>query len=285
MAGKVAHRKALAKSLINHCEINGDSRIHSNFSQSKAKTFRIVSSAPNIQNIVKDERFRRVFVPEPNCVFVGADFSQIQIRIIAHLALSDPGCSYVGFAGPLLNNEDIHSDTAKQLQIDRDFAKKINFSACYGMGAKALSEILGVSDCFGILKNWHKKYPEIDFLRNKHFDLAEKNWYLVSPFGQYRHFDERERLALMTKAFNSMVQMVESSIIKIAIVKIYDKMFENKIEGHLSLTVHDELLFNVKKDHSKELKNIVSETMTSCVELKVPLRATVKIGNDWYEVH
>ena len=160
-----------------------DSRIHTHFNQNVANTFRITTSNPNLQNVNKDERFRKLFIADPGMKFIGADYDQFQLRIIADLALANGIDS--GFAKVLKLDTDIHSYTAAYLSIDRDLAKRINFSVCYGMHTGTFQKILKCSEeeAIDIFDKWHKKFPEVKLLHSKYVEEIKKKGYVSSIYG------------------------------------------------------------------------------------------------------
>lgn len=278
--------KNILKGILGSCEYNGDSKVHVRYSNSE--TSRIYTKEPNIQNLKKRKNVRNIFVPESGYCFVGGDFSQIQIRIISHLAVRKGFDS--GFYEHLKKGDDIHDITAKELGISRKDAKTFNFACCFGATSYGINkqfnsrEFLDKHRSYSrFLRAWHNKYPEVFRLKSLYFDFQEENGYVSDFSGAKRFFDKRKILNQWVP-FNSVIQMTESSIVKVAIVKFYKKMKELGIDCYLSIFVHDEIIFSVEEQHKEKAALILKDTMESAVSLKVPLRAVVAHGYNWYEI-
>lgn len=281
-------------------EIGEDGRIHTTFKQTETRTGRISSAEPNIQNIpVRTElgrEFRRFFTAKEGYVLVDADYSQIELRILAHL--SDDKAMIEAFR----SGEDIHTVTASQVfdqPIEwvtpemRRSAKAVNFGIVYGIGAFSLSKDIGVSvaEADRYIKNYLNKYSGVDAYMKKTVADGRKNGFVTTMWGRRRYVPELsasnknvqklgERIAM-----NTPVQGTAADVIKLAMIKVYRRLAEEKLDAKLILQVHDELIAEASESCAERVAQIVAEEMENAAELRVPLTVDAKIGKSWYEAH
>ena len=276
-------------------------RIHTNYMQSVTATGRLSSNSPNLQNIpirtALGKEIRKAFCPkDDNHLLLCADYSQIELRIIA--GLSEDQSMIDAFK----NNRDIHTETASKIfqttasQVDREMrnkAKMVNFGIIYGISAFGLSQRLGIKRTEGkmIIDNYFKEFPLIKTYMENNIEKARKLGYVETIFNRkrflhninsgnatMRSFDERN-------AINAPIQGSAADIIKLAMIDIYQEMTKFKMKSKLLLQVHDELVFDMHKDEEVELKNLVEDKMTNAIDFKVPLQIEIGIGNNWLEAH
>ena len=281
-------------------EIADDGRIHTTFKQTETRTGRISSAEPNIQNIpVRTElgrEFRRFFTAKEGYVLVDADYSQIELRILAHL--SDDNA----MIGAFRSGEDIHTVTASQVFDQpvewvtpemRRSAKAVNFGIVYGIGAFSLSKDIGVTvaEADRYIRNYLAKYSGVDAYMKKTVADGRKNGFVTTMWGRRRYIPE---LASSNKnvqklgeriAMNTPVQGTAADIIKLAMIKVHKRLAEEKLDAKLILQVHDELIAEASADCAERVAQIVSEEMENAASLRVPLTVDAKTGRSWYEAH
>lgn len=273
--------------------VDKQSYLHTQFNQSVTSTGRLSSSNPNLQNIpIKTARgklLRKAFVVRSNYELITADYSQIELRILAHLSEDKNLCK------AFINNEDIHSFTASQIfnislkavnSEQRRRAKAVNFGISYGQGVFGLSESLGVSrtEASSIIKNYHSRFPLVQEYMESVKEQAYKDYYVKTLLGRKRYLPDlfSSRVSIQKfgerAAINAPMQGTASDLIKLAMIEV-----ANSLDAFLLLQVHDELivesLVENRKDNILELKNI----MESIIKLKVPLKVNVSFGNNWLE--
>ncbi len=280
--------------------IAGDGRIHTTYKQTETRTGRISSAEPNIQNIpVRTElgrEFRRFFVAQEGYKFVDADYSQIELRLLAHI--SDDEAMIEAFK----SGDDIHTITASQVFNQppewvtpemRSSAKAVNFGIVYGIGAFSLSKDIGVSvkQADEYIKAYLAKYRGVARYMDETPENAKKNGYVTTMFGRRRYIPELQMSnkniqALGRRiAMNTPVQGTAADIIKLAMVKVYARLKAELPEARLILQVHDELIVEAKECDAEKAAQILCEEMENVAKLSVPLTADVKIGVSWYEAH
>ncbi|MGN0706679.1 MAG: DNA polymerase I [Faecalibacterium sp.] len=280
--------------------IGPDGRIHSTFNQTEARTGRLSSDNPNLQNIpIRTElgsQLRAYFVARPGCVLVDADYSQIELRILAHIT-GDENMQQAFRSG-----EDIHRDTAAKIygmpldQVSprlRSSAKAINFGIMYGKGAFSLSKDLGVSvkEADAFLKSYLAAYPKIDDYMEKTIADAKQNGYVSTLFGRRRSLPElsssnyQVRSSGERMARNTPIQGTAADVIKLAMVRVWRRLRDEKMESRLILTVHDELIVEAPEAEAEKAARILREEMEGCVQYSVPLSTDVHIGKNWLEAH
>jgi DNA polymerase-1 len=280
--------------------IGPDGRIHSTFNQTEARTGRLSSGEPNLQNIpIRTElgsQMRAFFVARPGCVLVDADYSQIELRILAHIT----GDEHMQEA--FRTGADIHRSTAAKIyripesQVTprlRSSAKAINFGIMYGKGAFSLSKDIGVSvkeaDVF--LHNYLDAFPQVDaYMKNCIADAKEKG-YCSTLFGRRRYLPELASTNFQVRASgermarNTPIQGTAADVIKLAMVHVWRRLREEKMESRLILTVHDELIVEAPEAEAEKAGRILREEMMGCVQYAVPLTAEVNQGKNWLEAH
>ncbi len=281
-------------------EIAGDGRIHTTFKQTETRTGRISSAEPNIQNIpVRTElgrEFRRFFTAKDGYVLVDADYSQIELRILAHL--SDDKSMIEAFR----SGEDIHTVTASQVfdqPIEwvtpemRRSAKAVNFGIVYGIGAFSLSKDINVSvaQADEYIKSYLAKYSGVDAYMKRTVEEGKKNGYVTTMYGRRRYIPElsasNKNVQALGKrmAMNTPVQGTAADIIKIAMIRVYKRLSEENLDAKLILQVHDELIAEANENCAERVAQIIAEEMEHAAYLRVPLTVDAKIGKTWYEAH
>lgn len=280
--------------------IADDGRVHTTYKQTETRTGRISSAEPNIQNIpVRTElgrEFRRFFVAEKGCKLVDADYSQIELRLLAHI--SDDEAMIEAFK----SGEDIHTITASQVFNQppewvtpemRSSAKAVNFGIVYGIGAFSLSKDIGVSvkQADEYIKAYLAKYRGVARYMEDTPEEAKKNGYVTTMFGRRRYIPElqmsNKNIQALGKriAMNTPIQGTAADIIKLAMVKVYARLKKELPEARLILQVHDELIVEAKECDAEKAAQILREEMENVAKLSVPLTADAKIGDSWYEAH
>lgn len=274
-------------------------RIHTHFNQNVAATGRLSSTDPNLQNIpVRTElgrKVRRGFVATPGNVLVGADYSQVELRLLAHFS-QDPTMMQA-----FRENQDIHAQTASEVlgialkdvkPIDRSKAKAVNFGLMYGQSSFGLAKTLRISR--GEAKDYITKYFErfssiksyLDGLKEE----AEKHGYAITMHGRRRYLPDIHSSNRTIKAnaermaINSPIQGTAADIIKLAMIEVEKRLSEKDYEAQMLLQVHDELIFEVKKERAKELADMVREVMEGVVELSIPLKVDVGTAENWFDL-
>ena len=277
-----------------------DGKIHSKFNQTVTVTGRISSTEPNLQNIpIRQElgrEIRKMFVASSDDnVLTDADYSQIELRILAHIADDE------AMKDAFKNNRDVHTETAKKLfgaddditPLLRSRAKAVNFGIVYGKGAFSLAQDLSipVKEAKSYIEGYFEKYSNIKKYMTDIVIFGKENGYVETLFGRRRYLPELkssnfiQRSAGERMAFNTPIQGTAADIIKIAMVKVYHTLKENGLKSKLILQVHDELIIETKKDELEKVKSILTECMQNACTLSVPLTAEAKTGKTWYEAH
>ena len=280
--------------------IGPDGRIHSTFNQTEARTGRLSSDNPNLQNIpIRTElgsQLRGFFIAKPGCVLVDADYSQIELRILAHIT----GDEHMQEA--FRSGQDIHRSTAAKIygipleEVTprlRTAAKAINFGIMYGKGAFSLSEDLGVSmrEAGTFLKNYLDSFPKVDGYMEKTIADAKEKGYVSTLFGRRRALPElsSSNFAVRTSgermARNTPIQGTAADVIKLAMVRVWRRLRAEKLESRLILTVHDELIVEAPEAEAGTAARILKEEMEGCVQFAVPLETDVRQGKSWLEAH
>lgn len=277
-------------------------RIHTSFNQALTSTGRLSSSNPNLQNIpIRDERgreIRKAFVPEDdNHIFYSADYSQIELRIMAHF--SNDSNMLEAFNKYSL---DIHTATAAKIfnipasSVTKDMrrqAKTANFGIIYGISAHGLSERLQISRTAAkeLIDNYFISFPDVKTYMNNSIEKARENTYVETLFGRRCYLPDINSSNYLVRSYaertaiNAPIQGTAADIIKLAMVNIYKKFQENNLKSKMILQVHDELNFDVLLSEKEIVEKIVAEEMTNVVKLSVPLEIEAKFGNNWLEAH
>ena len=280
--------------------IGEDGRIHTRFNQTEARTGRLSSDNPNLQNIpIRTEmgsKLRAYFVAKPDCVLVDADYSQIELRILAHVT----GDAHMQEA--FLSGADIHRSTAAKIYNIRpedvtprlrSSAKAINFGIMYGKGAYSLSKDIGVSvkEAEAFLQTYLAAFPNIDGYMEKTIADARQCGYVSTLFGRRRALPELNsnnhniRASGERMARNTPIQGTAADVIKLAMVRVWRRLRNEKMESRLILTVHDELIVEAPEAEAEKAAQILREEMEGCVHYAVPLSTDVHTGKNWLEAH
>lgn len=303
---KILQHRALKKLLSTYVEalpklIHPETgHIHTSFNQAVTATGRLSSSNPNLQNIpVRGEdgrEIRRAFVPEEGEVFFSADYSQIELRIMAHL--SEDEHMVADFNSGL----DIHAATAARIfhkpveEVDRDErrkAKTANFGIIYGISVFGLSERMGVSrgEAKELIENYFATYPKVREYMNKSIERAKQTGYITTQFGRRRYLADINagnatvRGYAERNAVNAPIQGTAADIIKLAMVAIDRRLREEKLQTRMILQVHDELNFSVPPTELEQVRHLVVEEMERAFQMRVPLVAECGEGTNWLEAH
>jgi DNA polymerase-1 len=273
-------------------------RIHTSFNQTGAATGRLSSSDPNLQNIPirtpRGEEIRRGFVPRAGWQFLVADYSQIELRIMAHLS-GDPA-----FIQAFHQGGDIHRQTAALIfgvpleQVTADMrarAKTINFATIYGQGPFALSRQLGISqeDAKSFIAKYFERFAGVRAFLDRQIKLAREQGYVETIFKRRRYIPEIKDRNFNMRAYgernaqNSPLQGSAADLIKLAMIRIHDALQENKLRSRMLLQVHDELVFEAPPAELETLGHLVREHMERVVELRVPLVVDIGVGPNWLD--
>ena len=273
-------------------------RIHTSFNQTIAATGRLSSTDPNLQNIpIRTEmgaEIRRGFVPQEGHVFFSADYSQIELRILAHYS-EDPA-----FVEAFRQGEDIHRQTAALIfgvprqevtREMRDRAKTVNFAVIYGIGAFSLGNRLGISNAEGkqFIDAYFERFPGVRAYLDRQIELARAQGYVETLTGRRRYIPEITARNFSVRAFgeraatNAPIQGSSADIIKIAMIDIHRELQEGGLRAKMLLQVHDELLFEVPREQVDDLRAMVKAKMEGAIELKVPLLVETGLGENWLE--
>ena len=278
--------------------IEEDGRIHSTFNQTITATGRISSTEPNLQNIpVRMELgrlIRKVFVPEDGSVFLDADYSQIELRVLAHMSGDEKLIQAYREA------EDIHRLTASQVfhvpydevtDLQRRNAKAVNFGIVYGISSFGLSQDLSITrkEAAEYIEKYFETYPSIKVFLDRMVDEGKEKGYVSTMFGRRRPIPELKSGNFMQRSFgervamNSPIQGTAADIIKIAMNRVYARMIREGLKSRLVLQVHDELLIETKKDEVDAVSRILEEEMKGAAQLAVELEIDMHQGESWYE--
>ncbi|WP_419259778.1 DNA polymerase I [Borreliella afzelii] len=282
--------------LINH----KTNRLHTSFIQTKTATGRITSINPNLQNIpIKDEKGRKIrkaFKPENGNIFISADYSQIELAILAHLSQDE------ALIKAFENNKDIHTETASKLfKIEekeitpdlRRIAKSINFGIIYRMSDFRLAKELGITkeEAKGFINSYFDSYPKIkEFITNQ-INFVRNTGYSETILKRRRYIKEinsnnyLERSAAERIAINSIIQGSAADIMKIAMVRVFNEFKSKKMESKILLQVHDEMLIESPIKEKNEVEKILKIMMETAYTLNLPLRANIETGKSWGEIH
>lgn len=279
-------------------DIDMDGRIRSTFNQTITATGRLSSTEPNLQNIpIRMElgrQIRKVFVPKDGFVFLDADYSQIELRVLAHMSGDER------LIEAYRENADVHRTTAALVfhvpyeevtELQRRNAKAVNFGIVYGISGFGLSRDLNITkkQAEQYIADYFETYPNVKAYMDSLVEMGKKKGYVTSMFGRRRPIPELESKNFMQRQFgeriamNSPIQGTAADIIKIAMIHVDEKLREKKLASRLILQIHDELLIETREDEIEEVKQILEHEMASAADLQVPLIAEVKQGGNWYE--
>jgi len=276
-------------------------RVHTSFNQTVAATGRLSSSEPNLQNIpIRTEvgrRIRKAFIPGArDHLLLDADYSQIELRIMAHLSQDE------ALIESFRRNEDVHRRTAalvfnlpvEEVTADhRRKAKEVNFGIMYGMGAYGLSQRLDISvdEAEEFIHGYFASYPKVNDFMQRSIQEARENGYVTTMLNRRRYLPEitsdnrQVRQFAERTAINTPIQGTAADLIKVAMVRIAKRMAEERLRSMMILQVHDELVFEVPKDEVNVMTQLVRQEMESAIELKVPMKVDVGVGEDWLAAH
>lgn len=291
-------KSTYADGLINFIEQDG--KIHTTFNQTITATGRLSSTDPNLQNIpIRIELgklIRKVFLPEEGHLFVDSDYSQIELRVLAHL--SDDEKLIAAFK----NGQDIHRSTASLVfdtpfdevtDIQRRNAKAVNFGIVYGISAFGLANDLNIGrkEAQAYIDSYFEKYPKIKAFLDKTVADAKEKGYIKTMFGRIRPIPELSSSNFMQRQFgervamNSPIQGTAADIIKIAMIRVHDRLLKENLKSKLILQVHDELLIETAEDEKEYVIELLEEEMHKAADLKVSMEVGTECGYDWYDAH
>lgn len=289
-------KSTYADGLANY--IREDNRIHTNFNQTITATGRISSTEPNLQNIPMrmelGRRIRKVFVPREGCVLIDADYSQIELRVLAHMSGDEQ------LIEAYRMDEDIHRITASKVfhtpfeevtDLQRRNAKAVNFGIVYGISSFGLSQDLSITpkEAAKYIEQYFETYPKVKEFLNKLVADAKEHGYVTTMFGRRRPIPELSSSNFMQRSFgervamNSPIQGTAADIIKIAMIKVWKALKDEGLKSKLILQVHDELLIEAYQDEKEAVQRILSENMKSAADLAVTLEVDMHSGENWYE--
>ncbi len=280
--------------------IQTDERIHGTFNQTITATGRISSTEPNLQNIpIRMEigkAIRKVFIPNDGCVFIDADYSQIELRILAHMSGDEK------LIEAYKEEKDIHRATASQVfhvpleevtDEQRRNAKAVNFGIVYGISSFGLSQDLSITrkEAEQYIEDYFKTYPKIKSCIDEFVKNAKEKGYSETMFGRRRPVPELKSSNYMQRSFgeriamNSPIQGTAADIIKIAMINVDKRLRKEKLNSAIVVQVHDELMLEVPENEIEHAKKILVEEMSNAVQLNVPLEVSAKTGKNWLEAH
>ena len=300
---RVLRYRTLTKLKSTYCDgllkvIGEDGRIHSSFNQTETRTGRISSTEPNLQNIpVRTElgrELRRFFTARSGWVLVDADYSQIELRVLAHVANDQ------NMIDAFLNGEDIHRATAAQVfhqppemvtPLMRSRAKAVNFGIVYGIGAFSLSQDIGVSrkEAGDYINAYLEHYSGVRDYMEKVVAEAKDKGYSETIFGRRRYLPELSSSNFNMRSFgervarNMPIQGAAADIIKLAMIRVENRLEKEKLRARLILQVHDELIVEAPEEEAQQVAALLKEEMESAVQLSVPMIADANIGKTWYD--
>lgn len=278
--------------------VGEDKRIHTNFNQTITATGRISSTEPNLQNIpMRTElgrKIREVFVAKEGCVFMDADYSQIELRILAHMSKDQK------LIEAYESHEDIHAITASQVfgvpfnevtPLQRRNAKAVNFGIVYGISAFGLSRDLSISkkEAAQYIDQYFATYPGVKTYLDACVELAKKEGFSETLYKRRRPIPELASSNFMTRSFgervamNAPIQGTAADIIKIAMIKVYEGLNAAGLKTRLILQIHDELLLEVPEEEVEQARQILQTAMESAADLAVKLEIDLHTGKNWYD--
>ena len=279
-------------------QIADDGRIHTTFQNMVTATGRLSSTDPNLQNIpVRTElgsEIRKMFVPSDGCVFVDADYSQIELRVLAHIA--DDQTMQEAFR----SGTDIHTATAAQVfgvepeqvtPLMRRHAKAVNFGIVYGISEFSLADDIGVTrkEARQYIDNYLAHYAGVRTYMHDIVEQAKQDGYVTTLFGRRRELPELKSSNFNIRSFgervalNTPIQGTAADIIKLAMLRVDAALKQQKLKARLVLQVHDELIVECPVKEAEQVKKIVTAEMENVAQLRVPLLAEAKVGASWYE--
>ena len=305
VVGKVLEYRQLTKLKSTYADglagyIGEDGRIHTTFNQTITATGRISSTEPNLQNIpIRFElgkMIRKVFKPEPGYIFMDADYSQIELRVLAHMSGDE------ALINAYNSDEDIHKITASKVfntpldevtPLQRRNAKAVNFGIVYGISSFGLGQDLNITrkEAQEYIKSYFKTYPQIKNFLDELVEQAKTRGYAITMYNRRRPVPELSSTNFMQRQFgervamNSPIQGSAADIIKIAMINVNKRLKSENLKSRLLLQIHDELLIETHESEVDKVRKILINEMKSASNLKVSLEVDANTGNDWYEAH
>ncbi|MCT4638321.1 MAG: DNA polymerase I [Bacteroidales bacterium] len=302
---KILEFRGVKKLLTTYIEplpalVNGDNKIHTSYNQAVAATGRLSSTNPNLQNIpIREDRgmkVREAFVPGEGCTLLSADYSQIELRIMAHMSGDE------NLIDAFMEGKDIHTATAAKIfgkshdevtRDERSKAKTANFGIIYGISAFGLSQRLNISrkEAKELIDGYFASFPKVKEYMNNCIEEARKKEYVETLYGRKRMLrDINSRNAIVRgvaerNAINAPIQGTAADIIKLAMINVRKSILDKGLKTGMVLQVHDELILDVSNDELDIVKDIVVNEMQSVASLKVPLLVDFGTGNNWLEAH
>ncbi|MCM1120008.1 MAG: DNA polymerase I [bacterium] len=280
--------------------IDASGRIHTNFNQTITATGRISSTEPNLQNIPMrmelGRRIRKVFVPREGCVLTDADYSQIELRVLAHMSGDEELIQAYHM------DQDIHRITASKVfktpfeevtDLQRRNAKAVNFGIVYGISSFGLSQDLSISkkEAAEYIEQYFATYPKVKEYLDRLVAYAKEKGYTATMYGRRRPIPELSSSNFMQRSFgervamNSPIQGTAADIIKIAMIRVWKELRRAGLASRLILQVHDELVIETRKEETEQVGRILEESMKGAAQLAVPLEVDLHTGENWYEAH
>ncbi len=284
--------------MISQLSASSDGRIHTSFNQTVTATGRISSTEPNLQNIPTrtetGREIRKAFVSSENNVLVGADYSQIELRLLAHMSADEKMIKAFN------DGVDIHRMTASEVfsvepefvtKEQRSAAKAVNFGIVYGISDFGLAKNIGTTRKMAgeYIKLYFERYSGVERYMKESVEKCKENGYAITLMGRRRDVPELKSSNFNTRSFgervamNMPIQGTAADIIKLAMVKVYNELKENNLKAKLILQVHDELIIDTPEDEKEKVSEILSRCMQNVMKLSVPLTADIKSGKNWYE--
>ena len=303
IVNKILEYRTLSKLYTNYAvglknEVREDGRIHTIFTQTLTRTGRLSSISPNLQNIPARDEYskliRKAFIPDEDSYLLSSDYSQVELRVFASMSKA------TNLIDAFKNDIDIHTKTASDIyhvpidQVDKSMrrtAKAVNFGILYGISSFGLSEDLGINIKMAkeFMDNYLETYPGISEYMEEEKQNAYKHGYVKTLMNRKRVIEELQSKNYLVRsggeriALNTPIQGTAADILKKAMVEIYDKFRELGLKSKMLIQVHDELVFNVKKDEMDQVTEIVRDIMENTYPLEAPLKVDIEYGNDWYE--
>lgn len=300
---KILEYRTLAKLYTNYAvglkaEVREDGRIHTIFTQTLTRTGRLSSISPNLQNIPARAEYskliRKAFVPDDNSKLLSSDYSQVELRIFAHMSKAE------NLIQAFVDGKDIHTKTASDIfhvsmdDVTKDMrrtAKAVNFGILYGISSFGLSEDLGIDIATAkkFIDNYLETYPGISEYMEEEKKKAYELGYVTTLMNRRRVIEELKNRNYMIRssgermALNTPIQGTAADILKKAMVEIYDEFNKRGLKSKMLIQVHDELVFNVLNDELEEVSSIVRDIMENTIQLSVPLKVDIEYGDNWYE--
>ena len=274
--------------------------IHTSFNQTITATGRLSSSDPNLQNIpIRGEdgkEIRKAFIPEPGCLFFSADYSQIELRVMAHLS-GDENMITVFKEGKDLHAATAaniyHKDITEVTRDERTKSKRANFGIIYGITVFGLAERLDIdrSEAKQLIDGYFETFPQVHDYMEKSKEVARQQGYVTTLFGRRRYLPDINSANAVVRGFaernaiNAPIQGTAADIIKVAMIRIFQRFKAEGIKSKMILQVHDELNFSVLPEEKEKVERIVLEEMQGAFDMKVPLVADCGFGTNWLEAH